>query len=233
MTYVIDDRVAIDAGCLGLISPIADQKRVTDVFLTHSHADHLASLPIFIDNVYQEGPDCVAVWGGTETLDCLRRDVFNDRIWPDLAKIARPGSPFARFQTLATEQTVVAGHLKVTAIELSHVVPTFAYLVEDADAAVAFVSDTGPTQRVWQLLDQQPRLRGVFLEASFPDEMLWLAQKSGHLTPRLAREELRKLHREARVIAVHVKGDFHAQVAAQLAIPPAIEMGVSERIYQF
>ena len=46
MTYIVDDVVAIDAGCLGLLWPLDRQRRVEHVFLSHSHMDHVASLPL-------------------------------------------------------------------------------------------------------------------------------------------------------------------------------------------
>jgi phosphoribosyl 1,2-cyclic phosphodiesterase len=41
-SYVIDDTVAIDAGGLGLLGDLAAQSRIQDIFITHSHMDHIA-----------------------------------------------------------------------------------------------------------------------------------------------------------------------------------------------
>lgn len=49
---LIDDRVAVDAGALGWFAPPETQALVQHVLLTHSHIDHTAGLPIFLDNVY-------------------------------------------------------------------------------------------------------------------------------------------------------------------------------------
>ena len=46
-TYVVNDRLAIDAGCLGLAG-LDVQNRVTDVVLTHAHLDHVATLPYYL-----------------------------------------------------------------------------------------------------------------------------------------------------------------------------------------
>src|SRR3954452_4857243 len=77
---VIDDRLAVDAGPLGMVGPIKKQMLITDVLLTHSHIDHVAGLPILVDNVYEPDPRCVTVHAGAETLTSLREDVFNDRL---------------------------------------------------------------------------------------------------------------------------------------------------------
>ena len=78
-TYVINDIVAIDAGSIGFQSSIEVQRRIRHVFLSHGHMDHIASLPIFLDNVYQYGPEYVSVHAPQETLDSLRTDIiFNE-----------------------------------------------------------------------------------------------------------------------------------------------------------
>src|SRR5262245_8376441 len=50
-TFLVNGTVAIDAGSLGLYGSPQDQSRVRHVFLTHAHMDHVASLPIFLENV--------------------------------------------------------------------------------------------------------------------------------------------------------------------------------------
>ncbi len=56
VSFLIDDTVAIDAGSLGLLADLDRQRGVRHVFLTHEHVDHIASLPIFLENVYDPGP---------------------------------------------------------------------------------------------------------------------------------------------------------------------------------
>src|SRR5690349_6092465 len=48
-SYLVNDRVAVDAGGLGLIGDLEEQGAVRDIFLTHSHLDHVASLPLWLD----------------------------------------------------------------------------------------------------------------------------------------------------------------------------------------
>jgi ribonuclease BN (tRNA processing enzyme) len=217
-TYIVNDTVAIDAGVLGMLSPLDAQRRVRHIFLSHSHLDHLATLPLFIDNVYVQGPTCPSVWGSAQVLESLQRDVFNDRLWPDMIRLGGEESPFLQLHTLTAEQAVVVEGLRITPIELKHVVPVFGYLVEEqaTGAAVLFVSDTGPSDRVWEIANQTPGLKGVFLEASFPNAMRWLADKAAHLTPDLFHAELAKLKRAVPVHVIHIKLAFEARILPEL-----------------
>jgi cAMP phosphodiesterase len=234
MTYIVDDVVAIDAGGLGLVWPLDVQRRVEHVFLSHSHIDHVASLPMYVENVYQQGPTCPTIYGNRETLDSLRGDLFNDRVWPDMVRLATEETPFMNLVPLESEQPVRVGALAITPVPLDHIVPTFGFIVDDGRSAVAFVSDTSPTERVWELANAIPHLKAVFLEACFPNRMEWLAEKSAHLTTRLFAAECRKIASRVPVIVVHIKGAFRDEILNELAELRVPEMRIgSPGVYEF
>lgn len=158
-SYVINDRLAIDAGSIGFQSSIAAQKRIQHVFLSHGHMDHIASLPMFLDNVYQPGPDYVSVYGPEETLRSLQADIFNERLWPDLVRLSREESPFMKLIPMNPGDSVTVGDLQVSAIGLDHVIPTLGFVVSDDIASVSFVSDTAPLDSIWGDLNRITNLR--------------------------------------------------------------------------
>jgi ribonuclease BN (tRNA processing enzyme) len=213
---LLNDTIALDAGCLGFAHAPEQQARVRHVLLTHTHLDHLASLPIFLENVFQADGEGVTIHASSPVLDCLQRDLFNDRVWPDFVALSRNGMPFLRLAPFEPGQTIEVEGLRVTAVELNHVVPTVGYLVADAGSTVAFVSDTGPTEAVWQHANAAANLRAVFLEATFPNSLAWLADVSKHLTPALFAREAAKLKRPAQLIVVHIKARYRDQVVAEL-----------------
>lgn len=235
ISYVIDNCVAIDAGSLGVMTPLSEQAKIRHVFLSHSHLDHVATLALFLDNIYTPGPDCVVVHGHPETLASLRSDFFNDRVWPDLIRLSTSETPFLRLEPLTAERPVMVEGLTITPVALNHVVPTFGFIVANSTAAIAIVSDTSPSDRVWEIANATPQLKAVFLEVSFPENMRWLADKAMHLTPALFRDELGKLHRDVSVIAVHVKPAFRDAIITELqalAIPH-VKLGEPGRGYEF
>ena len=90
-SFLIDDRLAIDAGCVGFCGEPDDQSEIDHVFLTHSHADHICSLPMLLMNGHEGRDDGVVVHGHDHVLECLRTDVFNDRVWPDFVSLSEDG----------------------------------------------------------------------------------------------------------------------------------------------
>ena len=215
MSYVIDGRVAIDAGSIGLMT-VEEQLALTDVFISHTHMDHIATLPIFLDNVFAPNRKPVRLHVSVETQAVLEQHLFNDVIWPDLVRIGAVGTKFFEWETLVPGQPVVTGDLTVTPLELRHVIPTLGFLVESPTAAVALISDTAALDDVWDRLREVPRLERVVLECSFPESMRWLADKSMHLTPRDVADQLTRLGRPVSVSIVHTKPAFREQIEREL-----------------
>jgi ribonuclease BN (tRNA processing enzyme) len=216
-SYLIDGVVAIDAGGLGCLGDLSAQSRIQDIFITHTHIDHIATLPILLENVFQAREHCVRLHASQATIDSLRRDVFNDRVWPDFIQMSEKGLPFVKVELLEAWRPVEVCGLRLTPIPVDHVVPTLGFLVEAPGVTVAIPSDTGPTEEFWRAAGLAPDLKAVFLEASFPDAMHELAKISKHLTPAMFAVEARKLARSATFIVVHIKPRFYDQVVAELA----------------
>ncbi len=234
-SYLVNDTLAVDAGSLGFHGTTQDQARVRHVLLSHTHIDHLASLPIFVENAYEGKPDCVTVHGSRTVLDCLRSDLFNNRVWPDFLALSPPDAPFLRLAALEAGEVYELDGLRVTPVDVNHVVPTQGFFIEDASAAVLIASDTGPTDDIWRRAAAMPNLRAVFLEACFPNNMQWLADVSKHLTPQTFAAEIRKLNRPVAVYAVHIKARFHDQVVRELHDLglPQLHIGEFGRAYTF
>lgn len=232
---VINDSIAIDAGTLGLLWPLERQMQIRHVVLSHCHLDHIATLPLFLDNVYQEGPDCPQVYGGDHTLDALQRCVFNDQLWPDFVRLSAEETPFLKLHTLQADDTVRLDDVTITPILLDHVVPTFGFVCEDRNGAVALVSDTAPTRHVREILQRTPRLHAVLLEASFPNSHRWLAERSGHLCPEQFASQIAGLDDHVRIIACHLKPAHFDTIAEELAAlnRPGLEIGVPGQVYEF
>ncbi|MEX1229043.1 MAG: MBL fold metallo-hydrolase [Planctomycetaceae bacterium] len=239
ISYVIDGTLAVDAGGLGCVTPLSAQRAIRHVLLTHAHHDHIATLPVFLENVHQRGEKAVTVYGSRHTLSVLRHSVFNGRVWPDLEKLSVDGEPFVRFETVRPLEPFSVGKYRVTPVKLNHTIPTVGYIVEEVkakgpNAAIAVVSDTGPTKEIWTQLKRIRHLKAVLLELSFPDDQLALAKLTRHLTPALFRRQIEHLPPSVRVFAVHLKPAYRDQIAREFETMklPNAEIGELERWYE-
>jgi cAMP phosphodiesterase len=227
-TFLINDTVAIDAGCLGLYREPLDQSRVSHVFLTHTHADHVASLPMFLENTDGAGKAHPEVYAHHSVIESLRTDIFNDRLWPSLERLSAGDGPLLDLHTLESESTVSVAGLHVTPVFVNHTVPTYGYMVDDGRAAVVFGSDSGPTERIWEVARARDHLKAVFLESSFPNHMEDEAKRFGHLTPRLLGKEVEKLERNVAVIAIHIKSAHYNHIVDELADLELEQLSIGE-----
>ena len=234
VTFLVNDHVAIDAGSLGLLADLERQRRVRHVFLTHEHIDHIATLPIFLENVYDPGPDSVELLASPDVLDFIHRDIFNGRVWPDFFELSTASDSFVRGTPVVAGEPITRAGLTIMPVTVSHCVDTLGYVVDDGRVAVAFPSDTGPTEQFWERLDALPRLDVVFLEVSFPNRLASLATATGHHCSASFIEEIRKLRRDVRWIVVHRKARYAAEIAAEIAAagPRNVEFVAPGRVYE-
>ena len=234
-TCLINGKIALDAGSIGFLGTPEEQAAVGHIFLTHSHLDHLASLPIFLENVYHLRSRPPVIYASQVVLDVLQNDLFNDRLWPNFIRLSNQVRPFLRLVPFDPGQTVSIDGIHVTAIAVTHLVPTVGYLVNDGRSTVAFVPDTGPTDEIWQRARAYPDLRAVIVEATFPNEMAWLADLSKHLTPALLRGELDKLGRSVPTYVMHLKARYRREVCEQLAALNLENLSLLEpgKVYEF
>ena len=230
---LINGCVAIDAGSITPALTVAEQVGIRHVFLSHSHLDHICTLPFFTKNIFGHNREPVVIHALPETLDVLRRHLFNDELWPDFSVIPTPDDPTIRYTELEPERTYEVCGLRLTPIRVNHLVPCVGYKVEDDRHAFIFTSDTAQTDRIWEVANATANLRLVITEASFPNEQHDLAQASKHLTPATLGGELKKLRREVPVRIYHLTPGDKATMLPQLQAlgdPRIALLGQDERL---
>ena len=175
------------------------------------------TLPFFTKNLFGHIEDPVEIHALPETLDVLRRHLFNGKTWPDFSTLPNALSPVLRFVEVPGDgRPFEVGGLTCRAIPVAHPVPTTGFIIEKGRSAIAFSSDTGPTEKFWQAANATRNLKAVITEASFPDEMGDLARLSGHFTPRTLALELDKLERDVPVYIYGRKPRFVKEVTKEL-----------------
>jgi cAMP phosphodiesterase len=232
--FLIDDCVAVDAGSIAIALTNEQRSKVRDIIVTHPHMDHIASLPIFIDDLYPSLKEPMRVHATPEVIELLERDVFNWNLYPRFSDLKNDYGPVMEYVPIPTGRSFSVAHLNVVAVAVNHIVPTVGLIVSDGKTSVAFSSDTAETEEFWKLVNQEKHLEALLIEASFPNRMAKLAEVSRHFTPASLSEELKKLtHNGMDIMAVHLKPTYRDEIVKQLEDLQVPKLRVMEpgRIY--
>ncbi len=216
-SFLLDGTVALDAGALTQSLSLEEQSRVKSIIVTHSHLDHVASLPFLVENVFGRTTGPIEVVGPKDVTALLQDHLFNDAIWPDFTRIPTHLLPAVTFRVIESRVPFRINGLNALAIPVSHVVATYGYLLWDDRSCIVFSSDTGPTEAIWAETRRRADLKSIFVECSFPDAMAEIAEVSRHLTPATLREEMRKFTAGVPVNLYHMKPPTLPQLRADVA----------------
>jgi cAMP phosphodiesterase len=216
--FLVDGRLAIDAGALTASLPLDDLLKLDDIVLTHSHFDHVKDVPLLSDLLVGRRRTPVRVHASTACARTLRESVFNDELWPDFTKIPTLQTPVIDIIPFDPERPFKAGRYTVSPVPVHHPVESVGFVLSDGKTAIGISGDTGPTARFWRRVNAEKRLKALLVELSFPNELQWLADVSGHLTPRTLEAELSKLSRNGfPVLLYHLKPAYVAELKRELA----------------
>ncbi len=204
-TMLLNDEVLIDAGTgVGDLS-LANMSLVRHIFLTHSHMDHIASIPLLLDSVFDLSESPVVIHGLAETIQAMKQHVFNNVIWPDFSTLPSPRNPVMRYEVMAPGDIFAHEDYTIEMIPVNHIVPGVGYRVQTLEKAFAFSGDTTTNDRFWATLNQRERLDLLIVEAAFPDQDIDICRRAGHYCPRLLAEDLAKLEHRPEIYITHPK----------------------------
>ncbi len=215
-SFLVDDDVLIDCG-----TGVGDLEReallgVDHVFLTHSHMDHIACLPMLIDSVGEARGMPITVYATTETLRIVHSHIFNWLVWPDFTTIPDRARPFLNFRPISVGTTVDLGGRYVTALPAHHTVPAVGYLLDSGSGKLVFSGDTAYCEDQIDAINRLGELRHLIIETAFPDEQHGLATASRHLCPSLLKAVLDQLTVSPQVHISHLKPGSGERIMQQI-----------------
>jgi cAMP phosphodiesterase len=179
------------------------RKYIKGFFISHGHLDHLAGM------IINSPDDSVKnIYALPFVVDILKEKYFSWKSWANFADAGEPPllKKYHYVVLDTTVETAVANtSMSVKAFVLSHVNPyqSSAFLIRHNEGYVLYLGDTGSDtiehsrrlRQLWQSiapLINDKKLKGIFIETSFPDEqpdkLLF-----GHLTPHLFMKEMKVL----------------------------------------
>lgn len=209
-SFLLDDNVLIDAGTgVGDLS-LAEMATVDHVLLTHSHLDHVASLPLMLDAVaafrLAAGAQPVSVHALPGTISALQTHVFNNLIWPDFAAIPSVETPLMRFVPITVGERLSVGGKQIEVLPAVHTVPAVGFAVDSPSGHWIFSGDTERNPAFWQRVNRID-VAMLIIETAFSDREKALARRSLHLAPSTLAEELDQIDRQRRfpIYITHTK----------------------------
>ncbi len=179
------------------------RKYIKGYLISHAHLDHVSGLII-----NSPADSSKTVYATEKCMEMMENHYFNDQTWANFGDKG-VGFPLKKyhFQTLNLGEETPISNTKMTvkAFPLSHVNPfeSTAFLIKSDDSYALYLGDTGPDsveksdklKNLWTAvapLIQNKKLKGIFIEVSFPneqpDQFLF-----GHLTPNHLMTELHVL----------------------------------------
>ncbi|HEX6828282.1 MAG TPA: 3',5'-cyclic-nucleotide phosphodiesterase [Burkholderiales bacterium] len=204
-SFLLDRDVLIDAGTgVGDLS-LGELAAIDHVFLTHSHLDHVASIPFLVDSVGAMREEPLVVHATRATLDTLRAHIFNWKIWPDFTEIPDPARPYLRYRPMELGETAELNGRRITALPANHTVPAVGFHLDSGRSSLAFSGDTTNHDPFWQEVNSIPNLRYLIIETAFCNRERDLAVASKHLCPSMLAEELAKLALRPEIFITHLK----------------------------
>lgn len=196
--FLLGERILVDAGTgVGELT-LEDMRRIDHVFLTHSHLDHIAALPLLLDAVGTRRSLPLQVHALPATLAALRGHVFNGTIWPDFTRIPSPQEPFVQFSPLGVGDVFVAAGTLLEVLPARHSVPAVGYAARGQSGWWVYSGDTeGMAPAFWlrvNALHQEPGgVAALCIETAFSNAEAELARASRHLSPATLARELAAL----------------------------------------
>lgn len=204
-SFLVDNDILLDAGSgVGDLS-LAELTRIDHVFVTHSHLDHVTSIPFLVDTVGGMRAKPITVHATAPTIEILRNHLFNWSIWPDFTGIPSAEAPFMRYEEVELGRTVSVDGRAFTPIPAVHTVPAIGYHLDSGEGSLVFTGDTGPNDELWKVVNRISNLKVLIIETAFSNKERQLAEVSKHLCPSMLADELAKLERRPEVWITHLK----------------------------
>lgn len=196
-----------------------DEQRasIRDVVISHTHLDHIAGLPLFIDDLFSTLTEPVCVHASAEAAAVLEEHIFNWSVYPRFSELDNDFGPVMKYRIFRPDDEFRIGDYTVLPVEVNHKVPSCGFIVSDGSAAIASTGDTAPTEAFWQRVNNAGDLDAILIECAFPNEMAELAAISYHLTPSGLASEIAKIGRaDCPVFVSNIKPAFRREIVAEI-----------------
>ena len=216
-SFLIDGDVLIDAGTGVGDLTLDEMSGINQVFLTHSHLDHVAALPLMVDAIASRRTTPIQIHALAGTIAALRAHIFNNVIWPDFSRIPSPEAPFISFHEIRTGQTLELKGKLIEVLPAVHTVPAVGYAITAGTGCWVFTGDTERNPAFWNRVNDL-NVAMLVIETAFSNREKDLAKLSLHLSPVVLANELDFISRDKMypIYITHTKPAETALIMAEI-----------------
>ncbi len=215
-SFLVDDDILIDAGTGVCDLSLEEMRRIKHIFISHSHLDHIASIPLLADTLFEDliGNPLI-VHAQAETIKALQTHIFNWTIWPNFTELPHKTNAVLKLETMAAGSVVEIAGRQIEMISVNHSVPSVGYCVKGDGKVFAFSGDTTSNENFWASLNKYDSLDLLFVESAFADKDIELAKVAFHYCPQLLAADLPKLKHKTKVCISHLKPGCEQEIIEQ------------------
>jgi ribonuclease BN (tRNA processing enzyme) len=227
-TFLIDERIALDAGNLAGALSLEGQRSLAAVLLTHYHYDHIRDFPSVAFSRW--GNETLPTYCLPVVRERLRESFFNGVVWPRLDAIPSEELPAIRFCDLEPYAGFDVAGYRVLPAPANHSAPAVGFRIERNGRSVFYTGDThGGEPGLWRRVQADL----VLIEVSLPNRLDHVAVDAKHLTPNRLVLEIEAYRRANGSLptfaAIHRGSDYEEEIVAELR-QVSDEIGVSIEI---
>ncbi len=218
-SFMVNPTTVIDAG--NLLDALEEESiEVENIWLTHSHLDHIVDIAYILDNYFSRRTKTLNIMGLPETIKAVKENFLNDTIWPDFSVIRLFGKEemVVKYTEIQEGETyLISKNETIRPFLTDHTVASCGYIYTHDDASLMITADTYSLENVKKIVNENPQIKSVIIECSFSNNMKALALESKHLTSELLFEQLNQFKRDDfRLYINHIKPTYREKILQEI-----------------
>jgi ribonuclease BN (tRNA processing enzyme) len=218
-SFLLNKTTVVDAG--NLLDALQERSiEVENIYLTHSHLDHIVDIAYILDNYFSLRSKTLKIMGLPETIEALKENFLNDTIWPDFSKIKLYKKDAMVIEYVEIEdgkEYVISENETIRPFLTDHTVASCGYIYTKDDASIMIAADTYSLKNVQDIIQKDQKITSLILECSFSNNMKELAIESKHLTSELLFEQLNTFQRDDFSLYInHIKPTYREKIYSEI-----------------
>ena len=218
-SFLLNKSIVVDGG--SLLATLEEKSiEIENIWLTHSHLDHIVDIAYIIDNYYTLRKKQLHIFALPQTIKALKENFLNDTIWPDFSKIElyEGDEKVVKYHEIEIGKIYpLSKNETIEAYATDHTIPSCGYIYKYKERAIAISSDTYSLKNIQQIMDVRKDINSLIVECSFSNNMKELAIKSKHLTAELLFKQLNCFQRDDFQLYInHIKPTYYKKIIEEI-----------------